>query len=126
MRNLVYIAACCVLLMTAACSKQYRAQGVVKDFMKENMAEGVRARAVSFHGIDSTRRINDSTICAMRVGAEASGRYRKGIAYADGEGVSTCPLIISRVSYYVDTVECYDTYYLDSGMTTVIAVKVTE
>ena len=47
--------------------------------------------------------------------------YKKGIKYADGN--PTRKLFITRVKYYVDTLECSDTYYLNADLTHIVAFK---
>ena len=110
-----------VLLLTS-CGQQHEAEALVEDFMDKNMKDEVSINARRFTDIDSTFLLTNDVIQKMR-NKEANGgqRYKKGIKYADGN--PTRKLFITRVKYYVDTLECSDTYYLNADLTHIVAFK---
>lgn len=110
-----------VLLLTS-CGQQHEAEALVEDFMDKNMKDEVSINARRFTDIDSTFLLTNDVIQKMRNKAENGGqRYKKGIKYADGN--PTRKLFITRVKYYVDTLECSDTYYLNADLTHIVAFK---
>ena len=110
-----------VLLLTS-CGQQHEAEALVEDFMDKNMKDEVSINARRFTDIDSTFLLTNDVIQKMRNKAAAGGqRYKKGIKYADGN--PTRKLFITRVKYYVDTLECSDTYYLNADLTHIVAFK---
>ena len=110
-----------VLLLTS-CGQQHEAEALVEDFMDKNMKDEVSINARRFTDIDSTFLLTNDVIQKMRNKAEDGGqRYKKGIKYADGN--PTRKLFITRVKYYVDTLECSDTYYLNADLTHIVAFK---
>lgn len=110
-----------VLLLTS-CGQQHEAEALVEDFMDKNMKDEVSINARRFTDIDSTFLLTNDVIQKMRnKAADGSQRYKKGIKYADGN--PTRKLFITRVKYYVDTLECSDTYYLNADLTHIVAFK---
>ena len=110
-----------VLLLTS-CGQQHEAEALVEDFMDKNMKDEVSINARRFTDIDSTFLLTNDVIQKMRNKAANGGqRYKKGINYADGN--PTRKLFITRVKYYVDTLECSDTYYLNADLTHIVAFK---
>ena len=110
-----------VLLLTS-CGQQHEAEALVEDFMDKNMKDEVSINARRFTDIDSTFLLTNDVIQKMRNKAVNGGqRYKKGIKYADGN--PTRKLFITRVKYYVDTLECSDTYYLNADLTHIVAFK---
>ncbi|OYP46408.1 hypothetical protein CIK96_06030 [Prevotella sp. P4-98] len=110
-----------VLLLTS-CGQQHEAEALVEDFMDKNMKDEVSINARRFTDIDSTFLLTNDVIQKMRNKAANGGqRYKKGIKYADGN--PTRKLFITRVKYYVDTLECSDTYYLNADLTHIVAFK---
>lgn len=110
-----------VLLLTS-CGQQHEAEALVEDFMDKNMKDEVSINARRFTDIDSTFLLTNDVIQKMRNKAADGGqRYKKDIKYADGN--PTRKLFITRVKYYVDTLECSDTYYLNADLTHIVAFK---
>lgn len=110
-----------VLLLTS-CGQQHEAEALVEDFMDKNMKDEVSINARHFTDIDSTFLLTNDVIQKMRNKvADGGQRYKKGIKYADGN--TTRKLFITRVKYYVDTLECSDTYYLNADLTHIVAFK---
>ena len=110
-----------VLLLTS-CGQQHEAEALVEDFMDKNMKDEVSINARRFTDIDSTFLLTNDVIQKMRNKAADGGqRYKNGIKYADGN--PTRKLSITRVKYYVDTLECSDTYYLNADLTHIVAFK---
>lgn len=122
MRHFV-LAAAAIALVLCSCGKQYKAEGVVKAFLKENVRSGSEPRSLHFRDIDSTRHVNDSLITVLRANAENSGRYKPGVKYEEKQGGDRRTLIIARVEYMLGDSAYSDTYYLDEDMTGVVAVK---
>ena len=121
MRRALYIIIGVTLLLFAACGQQHDAESLVKDFMEQNMQEGIETHGRNFNDLDPTRHVSDSLINSMRTRSAKAERYRHDITYA--EGTPTVPLYVLRVKYMIDTLECSDTYYLDNQLTRVIAFK---
>lgn len=110
-----------VLLLTS-CGQQHEAEALVEDFMDKNMKDEVSINARRFTDIDSTFLLTNDVIQKMRNKiADGGQRYKKGIKFADGN--PTRKLFITRVKYYVDTLECSDTYYLNADLTHIVAFK---
>lgn len=121
MRMKSFIICTLILLLVAACGQQHDAEVVVKDFMKENMINYSDITDMKFADIDSTRRINDSLITAIREAAKSSKIYKKGIVYKELSGRN---IIISRIDYKLDNKSYSDTYYLNDELEYVIAFKI--
>lgn len=117
----LYIIIGVTLLLFASCGQQHDAEVLVKDFMKQNMQEGLETHGRSFNDLDSTRHVSDSLVNSMRSRGSQAVRYRHDITYA--EGAATVSLYVLRVKYMIDTLECSDTYYLDNLLTRVVAFK---
>lgn len=111
-----------IVLLFVACGRQYNAESLVKDFMKENLADASTLSSVEFSKIDSTRRLNDSIIYRMREFVGKSRKYKQNISYSERKADEG--LIILRVTYKLANEDCSDTYYLSKDLSQVIAVKV--
>ena len=78
---LINITLCLSVLFVASCGKQHTAEQTVKDFVAENMKEGVETKRLDFGDLGTTRHINDSLIAKMRkTGAEL---YKSSITYGN-------------------------------------------
>lgn len=109
------------MLLLASCGQQYDAEQIVKEFMKENMKEGVMTSSPDFDRMDSTKLINNSIIMRIRNFADGSDRYKAGIKYK--EGGNGKKLFILRARYRVGNDDFCDTYYLNDSLTRVVAFK---
>ena len=123
MKRLTYIIIGVALLL-ASCGRQQQAKSVVKDFMKENLANPSALDIDKFSPLDSTLRIGDSLVTVMRRAAEANQRYKRDISYAEGD--TPKKLLMTRVSYKLGDETCQDTYYLDEALSRVVAFKTNE
>ena len=103
-----------VLLLTS-CGQQHEAEALVEDFMDKNMKDEVSINARRCTDFDSTFVLTNDVIEKMGYADKMS------IKYADGN--PTRKLFITRVKYYVDTLECSDTYYLNADLTHIVAFK---
>lgn len=107
-----------VALLLAACGKQHKAEGVVKDFLSDNLvAQDYR---VSFTEIDSTRHITDSAMTAMRAAASKNAHY-KGVKL-DAKVSHGC-YVFTRATIVHGRDTIVQTFYLDPELTQVVAFK---
>ena len=111
------------MLFLASCGKQHQAESVVKDFMEAHLVDPSSLSDVTFRDLDSTTTFRgDSLIQQLRKAAAASGRYQSNASYEAPDGASN-KLLVVRVSYRQKGEERSDTYYLNSSLTGVVAVK---
>ena len=106
-----------MLLLVSCTGRQHTAENAVVEFMAENLSNAKDMKITNFSRLDSTNKVKDSVIVVLRSNAETSGRYKKGMRYAQKM------LFIVRVSYKLGEAECSDTYYLDESLEKVVAVK---
>lgn len=109
------------VLLLASCGQQHDAEQIVKDFMETNMKDGAQVSSLDFDDMDSTKLITDSVITRIRATAKEAALYKSDIRYSGRNGVKK--LYILRARYYVNKEEQCDTYYLDAGLTGVVAFK---
>lgn len=121
MKHNTLTAALLLVLLTASCGRQHKAEAVVSDFIEANLADPNSLSGLDFRDIDSTRLISDSLIGAMRLTATANTCFRQPIDYG-GERASRL-LIFTRATYRLGDRRCQDTYYIDSALTRVVAFK---
>ena len=115
---LINITLCLSVLFVASCGKQHTAEQTVKDFVAENMKEGVETKRLDFGDLGTTRHINDSLIAKMRkTGAEL---YKSGITYGN---VPTGEVYYLRMKYLHEVDTLQNTFYLDSELKEVVAFK---
>lgn len=119
-KSYIYIIGMAVLLL-ASCGQQHDAERIVKDFMETNMKDGAQVSSLDFDDMDSTKLITDSVITRIRATAKEAALYKSDIRYSGRNGVKK--LYILRARYYVNKEEQCDTYYLDAGLTGVVAFK---
>ena len=72
---IINITLCLGGLLFASCGKQYTAEQTVKDFVAENMQDGVETSGVDFADLGTTRHIND-TLVQKRHSVCSSTRWR--------------------------------------------------
>lgn len=106
----------------ASCTgRQGEAEKTVANFMEANLNEAKQMKITDFSRLDSTNKVKDSTVVAIRNAAEQGGRYRRGISYAPASKRGM--LYIVRVNYRLNNDEHSDTYYLNETLDKVVAVK---
>ncbi|MDY4409348.1 MAG: hypothetical protein SPE56_00735 [Prevotella sp.] len=107
------------LTLLAACGNDQRAKGLVKDFMKNDMAVA-DYDVVTWSALDSTFRINDSTLSAMRQRAVADKLVKQQPAYTN----ATNKLLRITLKYAVNKKDTQQTtFYLDDKVTGIVGVK---
>lgn len=107
------------LTLLAACGNDQRAKGLVKDFMKNDMAVA-DYDVVTWSALDSTFRINDSTLSAMRQRAVADKLVKQQPAYTN----ATNKLLRITLKYTVNKKDTQQTtFYLDDKVTGIVGVK---
>ena len=122
MRHLIYIIiGITASLLFASCGPQAEAENLVKEFMEQNLREGLTPSSVHFTGIDSTHAMTDSIVINLRQLARQAKRYRPDLKYAPDAPFKK--LIVTRVRYELDDQECSDTYYLDMALSRIVAFK---
>ena len=110
------------MLMLISCNgRQHDAQNTVADYMAANLNNAGEMKITDFSRLDSTTKVKDSVIVALRNNTETIGRYKKGLHYASPS--ERRMLYIMRVNYKLGTTDCSDTFYLDETLEKVIAVK---
>lgn len=107
------------LALLASCGDEQRAKGLVKDFMKNDM--GVADYdVVSWSKLDSTFRVNDSTLSVMRRKAIKDKLVREKSAYT----AATAKLLRISLKYVVNEHDTLlNTFYLDDKLTGIAGVK---
>lgn len=111
---------CSAAFLAMSCSEQHKAEGVVKDFLDQNLLSA--DYSISFNNIDSTRNITDSMINVMKINAKNNSLFKKNIAYGTNKGKKPYILTKTRIYNGKDTVPY--TFYLDKAMKNVIAFKI--
>lgn len=107
------------LTLLAAYGNDQRAKGLVKDFMKNDMAVA-DYDVVTWSALDSTFRINDSTLSAMRQRAVADKLVKQQPAYTN----ATNKLLRITLKYAVNEKDTQQTtFYLDDKVTGIVGVK---
>ena len=107
------------LTLLAACGNDQRAKGLVKDFMKNDMAVA-DYDVVTWSALDSPFRINDSTLSAMRQRAVADKLVKQQPAYTN----ATNKLLRITLKYAVNEKDTQQTtFYLDDKVTGIVGVK---
>ena len=115
---IINIALCLGVLFVASCGKQHTAEQTVKNFVAENMKEGVETKRLDFGDLGTTRHINDSLVAKMRkTGAEL---YKSDITYGN---VPTGEVYYLRMKYLHEGDTLQNTFYLDSELKEVVAFK---
>ena len=115
---IINITLCLGGLLLASCGKQYTAEQTVKDFVAENMQDGVETSGVDFADLGTTRHINDTLVAKMR--KNGAPLFKSGIQYAKAPAGDLFYLRM-RYLYQGDTLQ--NTFYLDSTLTQVVAFK---
>jgi hypothetical protein len=106
------------MLFVTSCGKQHTAEQTVKDFVAENMKDGVETKRIDFGDLGTTSHIKDSLIAKMR--NNSSELYKSGIVYGDAPSGDVYYL---RMRYLHEGDTLQNTFYLDSELKEVIAFK---
>ena len=115
---IINIAICLGGLLVAGCGKQHTAEQTVKNFVKENIKEGVETETLGFADLGTTRHINDSLVAKMRKnGAEL---FKSGIKYGN---VPEGDVYYLRMRYLYKGDTLQNTFYMDSELKEVVAFK---
>ncbi|WP_033148768.1 hypothetical protein [Prevotella sp. P6B1] len=115
---IINITICLGVLFLASCGKQHTAEQTVKDFVAQNMQEGVETSGYDFADLGTTRHINDSLVAEMR--KKGADLFKSGIQY-DKAPQGDMFYLRMRYLYKGDTLQ--NTFYLDSTLTHVVAFK---
>ena len=115
---IINITICLGVLFLASCGKQHTAEQTVKDFVAQNMQEGVETSGYDFADLGTTRHINDSLVAEMR--KKGADLFTSGIQY-DKAPQGDMFYLRMRYLYKGDTLQ--NTFYLDSTLTHVVAFK---
>ena len=106
------------VLFVASCGKQHTAEQTVKNFVAENIKEGVETKTIDFADLGTTRHINDTLVAKMRKnGAEL---FKSGIKYGN---MPTGEVYYLRMKYLHQGDTLQNTFYLDSELKEVVAFK---
>ena len=115
---IINITLCLSVLFVASCGKQHTAEQTVKDFVAQNLKEGVETKRIGFGDLGTTRHISDSLVTEMRKnGAEL---FKTGITYGK---VPTGEVYYLRMKYLHQGDTLQNTFYLDSELKEVVAFK---
>ena len=109
-------------VMICSCTNTNKAQRLVNKFMKDNMEDTVRLTNVMFSKLDSTTRVNDSTLKAMLAETNRIPLYKKNITFNQK---ATYPLMFISVTYNTqnDCTVRQQTFYIDKELQGIVAMK---
>lgn len=105
-------------IIISGCSKQYKAESAVKDFLATNLQTS-EYHTVSFSDIDSTQYVNDSLVNIMRKQAEKNKMFKKDIKYADKQ----VKYIYTRATICIGNDTTSHTFYLTPDLNQVVSFK---
>ena len=115
---IINITLCLGVLLVASCGKQHTAEQTVKNFVAENMKEGVETKRIGFGDLGTTRHISDSLVAEMR--KKGDELYKSGIKYGN---VPAGEVYYLRMKYLHEGDTLQNTFYLDSELKEVVAFK---
>ena len=115
---IINISLCLGGLLLASCGKQYAAQQTVKDFVAQNMKEGVETKRIGFGELGTSRHINDSLVAQMR--KNGSELFKTNIEYGK---MPVGEVYYLRMKYLHQGDTLQNTFYLDQELKEVIAFK---
>jgi len=118
MRKMFLVFTATLFLMS--CGEQYKAKGVVKDFLKENIIASDYS-AKRFSGIDSTRNVTPEQVATLRKAIAAQKGFKKNIAFQDYSKRDVLKFVRMMLKMNDDTLQC--TFYLDKDVEHVVAFK---
>ena len=112
------IALCLGVLLVASCGKQHTAEQTVKNFVAENIKEGVETKTIDFADLGTTRHINDTLVQKMRKNGAAL--IKTDIKYG---AMPAGEVYYLRMKYLHKGDTLQNTFYLDSELKEVVAFK---
>ncbi|MBQ9671457.1 MAG: hypothetical protein IJV34_01215 [Prevotella sp.] len=117
LKTLITIAS--VALLTASCTRQYKAERLAADFIERNALHPEEMSDRDFKSLDSTKHITDSIILSMQ--ARGGEQFQQNIDYP----VKTAGrmLYYLRMSYVHDGDTLQNTFYLDEELQNVVSFK---
>lgn len=114
------------MLVFTSCGDQHKAQSLVKDFLQDNLKEGNDCSFERFSQLTPTAMIGLEQVKTMRKDMDRLPYIKSGINYQDGSLPDT--LLYIRATYKLQgntdkEEELTQTFYMDKGLTRVIAFK---
>ncbi len=97
----------------------HRAEGVINDFLKENLKEG--KYSLNVLKVDSTRFLADSMVSLMKKNARKSSVFKANINY--DKKTPSKKYFYARTKMYIQKDTLNLTFYLDSEIKGVLAFK---
>lgn len=104
----------------SGCGRQSKAETIVEEFLDENLKES--DYSTQFADIDSTMHLSDSMVYVLKASAEKNKRYKSPIKYGKGDKNDKY-IFMKAVIVIGDNDTVHQTFYLDPGLTHVIAFK---
>ena len=115
------VVALLVAMVVAGCNREKsRAQGLVKDFLKENLVEN-DFKVMDFSRLDSTKYVSDSIFNRMRVSNLQDSRFKQPLDFSDD--AKTKKLLFIRVKYRIEKDTILQTFYFDDELSRVVSFK---
>ncbi len=102
-----------------SCGQRHRAEGVIKDFLKENLEKS--KYSLNVLKVDSTRFLSDSILNVMKKNALKSKIFKEDINYA--QKTPSRKYFYARTKMYIEKDTLSLTFYLDSEIKDVLAFK---
>lgn len=117
LKTLITIAS--VALLTASCTRQYKAERLAADFIERNALHPEEMSDRDFKSLDSTKHLTDSIILSMQ--ARGGEQFQQNIDYP----VKTAGrmLYYLRMSYVHGGDTLQNTFYLDEELQNVVSFK---
>lgn len=117
LRSFLLCCAACTLFY--GCGKQHKAESVVSGFIKQNTT--LSDYSVEFAPIDSTDRIKPGRMTELRNAVSADPLFRRGTTL--GSLPQSGKYVYTRTKIINGNDTAVRTFYLDTGMTQVVAFK---
>lgn len=109
-------------MMVCSCNEGHRAKGLVKDFMADNLKEGLEMEDETFSALDSTQRVTPSTVETLRKEARNIPNFKSDVSFSQAP---TQTLKYMRVTYRIgeDTTLFHQTFYFDQNVNGIVVCK---
>lgn len=125
MKKYIVILLMGLVVLATSCGQQHQAQGLVKDFLNENL-NGSDCSFERFSRISQTAMIDANKIMQLRKEMANSPNMKRGISYQEGDFPDT--LLYIRATYKLTDIngtkqEFTQTFYMDKELTRIIAFK---
>lgn len=115
------VVALLVAMVVAGCNREKsRAQGLVKDFLKENLVEN-DFKVMDFSRLDSTKYVSDSIFNRMRVSNLQDSRFKQPLRLVDEPRTEKLHFI--RVKYRIEKDTLVQTFYFDDEVSRIVSFK---